>query len=113
MGSFYLFRHPKRSSIIFLEKYIFDPFLTHFWFQKCPFSRHFGIFRGPTRATTGSKCAKNTCFRIPCGLGSFLKKVSFLHPVDLVDLFWLPPLRATTCNLLQPTAPRYGGLGVG
>ena len=59
----------------FLENHIFEPFGTHFWSQNCPFSRHFGIFGGPKRATTGSKCAKNTCFGIPCGPGSFLKKV--------------------------------------
>ena len=37
-----------------LEKHVFDPFLTHFWSQKGPFSRHFGIFHGPKRVTTGS-----------------------------------------------------------
>ena len=31
----------------FLGKHIFDPFLTHFSSQNSPFSRHFGIFRGP------------------------------------------------------------------
>ena len=70
-----------------LEKHIFDPFWTHFWSQNTPFSRHFGILGGPQRATTSSKRAKNTCFGIPCGPGSFLKKVIFLHPVDLVDPF--------------------------
>ena len=44
-----------------LEKCIFDPFLTHFWSQNGPFLRHFGIFHGPKRATTGSKRPKNTC----------------------------------------------------
>ena len=58
----------------FLEKHFFDPFLTHFLSQNSPFSRHFGILGGPKRATTSSKHAKNTCFGIPCGLGSFLKK---------------------------------------
>ena len=56
----------------FLEKYTYDPFWTHFWSQKSPFSRHFGIFGGPKRATTISKCAKNTCFGIPCGPRSSL-----------------------------------------
>ena len=50
---------------------------------------------------------------IPCGPGSFLKKVIFLHPVDLVDPFWHPPLWVTSCSLPQPTRPRYRGLSVG
>ena len=60
-----------------LEKHIFDPFLTHFLSQNSPLSRHFGLSRGPKRATTSSKRAKNTCFGIPCGPRSFLKKVIF------------------------------------
>ena len=98
----------------FLEQHIFDPFSTHFLSQNSPFSRHFVTLGGPKRATTGSKRAKNTCFGIPCGPRSFLKTVIFfLHPVDLVDPFWHPPLWATSCSLPQPTGPRYGGLGVG
>ena len=31
----------------FLEKHIFDPFLTHFWSQSSPFSRHFVTLEGP------------------------------------------------------------------
>ena len=112
MGSFHLFRHPKWSTIIF-GKTLFDPFLAHFWSQNSPFSRHFGILGGPKRATTGSKHTKNTFFGIPCGPGSFLQKVFCLHPVDLADPFWHPPLWAITCSRLQPTGPRYGGLGVG
>ena len=112
MGSFHLFRHPKRSRII-LENPILDPFLTHFLSQNSPFSRHFGILGGPQRATMSSKRAKNTCFGIPCGPGSFLKKVIFVHVLDLVDPFWHPPLWVTSCSLPQPNGPRYGGLGVG
>ena len=95
----------------FLAKHIFDPFLTHFLSQNSPFSRHFGSFGGPKQATTSSKRAKNTCFGIPCGLESFLKKDIFLHPVDLVDPFCHPPLWATSWSLPQPTG--YGALGVG
>ena len=51
----------------FLEKHIFDPFVTPFLSQNRPFSRHFGILGGPQRATMSSKRAKNTCFGIPCG----------------------------------------------
>ena len=96
-----------------LKKHIFDPFLTHFWSQNGPFSRHFGNLVGPKRATMSSKHAKNTCLGIPCGTGSFLRKFFSLHPVDLVDPFWHPPLWATSCSLPQPTGPKYGGLGVG
>ena len=60
-----------------LEKCVLDPFFTHFWPQNGPFSKHFGIFRGPKRITTGSKWAKNTCLSIPNGLGSFLEKCVF------------------------------------
>ena len=156
-GSFHLFVPPRWSGS-FVEKHIFDPFLTDFWSQNnpfsrhfvilegpkglamgskrahftclcppdglgsflthflsqdSPFSRHFGILGGPKRATTSSTRAKNTCFCIPCGPGSFLKKAIFMHPLDLVDPSWHPPLWATSCSLPQPTGPRDGGLGVG
>ena len=74
-----------------LEKCIFDPFLTHFWFQNSPFSRHSGIFRGPKRVTTGSIRAKNTCLSIPSGLGTNLEKMIFFAPGTPVD----PPLAPT------------------
>ena len=64
-----------------LEKRVFDPFLTHFWSQNGPFSRHFGIFHGPKHVTTGSKWAKNTCPSIPNGPASLLEKGVF-------DPFW-------------------------
>ena len=54
-----------------------DAFLTHFWSQNDPFSRHFGIFHGPMSLTTGSKLAKNTCLSIPNGPGSLLEKCIF------------------------------------
>ena len=74
-----------------LEKYVFDPFLTHCWSQNGPFSRHFGIFHGPKRATTGSKWAKKACLSIPSGLGNTLGKMIFFAPGTLVD----PPLAPT------------------
>ena len=64
----------------FLEKGVFDPFLTHFWSQNVPFSRHFGTLGGPRWATTSSKRAKTTCFGIPRGLESFLEKIFFFPP---------------------------------
>ena len=57
-----------------LEKRVLDPLLTHFWSQKDPLSRHFGIFHGPERAPTGSKWAKNSCLSIPDGPVSLLEK---------------------------------------
>ena len=64
-----------------LEKHIFDAFLTLFWSQTGSFSRHFGIFLGPTRVTTISKRFKSTCLNIQNGLRSHLEK-------RLYDPFW-------------------------
>ena len=95
-----------------LEKRVFHPFSTHFWSQNGPFSRHFGIFHGPKRVTTGSKRAKNTCLSIPSGLGTTLEKIIFFAPGTLVD----PPLAPAVCGPGCPPAPPsdhwYGGLGV-
>ena len=60
-----------------LEEHVFDPFLTHFCSQNGRFSRHFGIFHGPRRVTTGSKWAKTTCLSIQNGPGSILEKHVF------------------------------------
>ena len=96
----------------FLKKRIFDPFLTHCWSQNGPFSRHFGIFHGPKRATTGSKRPKNTCLSIPSGLGTTLERIIFFGLGTLVD----PPLAPTVRGLAgPPAAPSdhwYGGLRV-
>ena len=95
-----------------LEKRVFDQFLTHCWSQNGPFSRHFGIFHGPKRATTGSKRPKTTCLSIPSGLGTTLEKIIFFAPGTLVD----PPLAPTVRGLAgPPAAPSdhwYGGLRV-
>ena len=86
----------------FLEKHVFYPFLTHCWSQNCPFSRHFGIFHGPKRATTGSKRPRNTCLSIPSGLGTTLEKMIFFALGTLVD----PPLAPTVRGLAgHPAAP--------
>ena len=55
---------------LFSEKYIWDQLLTHFLICKA-----FGDFQR-AKMGTGSKHAKNTCFRIPRGLRSFLKKIA-------------------------------------
>ena len=59
------------------EKHVFDPLFTQFWSHNGLFSKHFGIFRGPKRVTTGSKWAKNTCLSIPNGARSLLEKSVF------------------------------------
>ena len=96
----------------FLEKRVFDPFLTHRWSQNGPLSRHFGIFHGPKRATTGSKRPKNTCLSIPSGLGTTLEKIIFFAPGTPVA----PPLAPTVRGLASPPAAPsdhwYGGLRV-
>ena len=61
----------------FLEKHIFNPFLTHFWSQNNPFSRHFVILEGPKWFAMGSKWAHFTCLGTPNDLGSFLEKHIF------------------------------------
>ena len=62
---------------LFFEKRVCDPFLTNCWSQTGPFSRHFGSFHGPKRATTGSKRPKNNSLSITSGLGTTLKKIFF------------------------------------
>ena len=96
----------------FLEKHIFDPFWTHFLSQNSPFSWHFGILGGPKWATTSSKRAKNTCFGIPCGPRSFLKKKSFfctrwtLLTHFSTHLFGLPLAACRSpLGLLRPPPP--------
>ena len=91
----------------FLENCVFDPFLTGCWSQNGPFSRHFGIFHGPKRATTGSKRPKNTCLGIPSGLGTTLEKMIFFDLGTLVD----PPL-APTCQI-QVLSQKLTGGGLG
>ena len=61
----------------FLEKRIFDPFLTHFLSQNNPFSRHFVTLEGPKWLAMGSKGAHFTCLATPNGVGSFLEKHIF------------------------------------
>ena len=94
-----------------LGKPLFDPFLKHFWSQNGPFSRHFGIFYGPKRATTGSKRPKNTCLSIPSGLGTTLGKTIFFAPGTLVDPPLAPAVRRLGCPLAPPSDHWYGGLG--
>ena len=110
-GSFHLFRHPKWSRIIFGKTHfgpIFDPFLV----AKQPNFKAFGDFR---RAKTGHhelKMRPKHLFWHSMWSKIVFEKSLFLHPVDLVEPFWHPPLWATSCSL-----PRYGygygGLGVG
>ena len=80
------------------------------WFT-CPFLRLFGIFRGPKRATTGSKRPINTCFSIPSGLGTTLEKMIFFAPATLADPALAPTVRGPACPPAPPSDHWYGGLG--
>ena len=88
--------------------------LTLFCPSFCPrtahFSRHFGIFHGPKRATTGSKRAKNACLSIPSGLGTTLEKMIFFDPGTLVDPPVAPTVRGPGCPPAPPSDHWYGGL---
>ena len=96
----------------FLEKRVFDPFLTHCWSQNGPFSRRLGIFHGPKRATTGSKWAKTTCLSISSGLGTTLEKIIFFAPGTLVDPPLAPTVRALAGPPGAPSDHWYRGLRV-
>ena len=93
-----------------LEKRVFDPFLPHFLSKKGPFSRHFGIFHGPKRASTGSKRAKNACLSIPSGLGTTLEKMILFAPGTLVDPPVAPTVRGPGCPPAPPSDHWYGGV---
>ena len=95
-----------------LQKRLFDPFLTHCWSQNGPFSRHFGIFHGPKRATTGSKRPENTCLSIPGGLGTTLEKIIFFALGTLVDPPLAPTVRGLAGPLGAPSDHWYRGLRV-
>ena len=110
MGQNHLFEHPEWSLITFGKTRfspIFDPFLV----PKRPVFKEFGIFRGPKRATTGSKQPKNTCLSIPSGLGTTLEKIIFFAPGTLVDRPSAPTVRVPGCPPAPPSDHWYGGLG--
>ena len=65
------------SPKVSLEKHIFDTFLTDFWSQNSPFSRHFVTVEWPKWPAMGSKWAHFTGLCTPNGLGSFLEKHAF------------------------------------
>ena len=96
-----------------LEKPHFWPIFDPFFVPKQPI---FKAFRYARRATTGRnelKTRQKHLFRHSMwSTIIFEKSHFFLHPVDLVDPFWHPPLWVTSCNLPQPTGPRNGGLGI-
>ena len=114
MGSLHFFRHPNWCRIIFGKTHfssIFDPFFV----SKQPIFKAFWDFR---RAKAGHHKLKTCQTHLfwHSVWSTIVLKISwffFLHPVDLVDPFWHPPVWATSCNLPQPTRPKNGGLGVG
>ena len=88
----------------FLEKHIFDPFLTHFLIQNSPFSRHFVTLEGPKWLAMGSKWSHFTCFGTPKVLGSFLEKPIFdpflTHFCPFLTHFFVPkqPIFKAFCD---------------
>ena len=94
-----------------LEKCGFDPFLTRFWSQNGPFSRHFGIYHGPKRVTMGSKRPKTTWLSMPSGLETTLEKIIFFAPGTMVDPPLAPAMRWPGGPLAPPSDHWYGGLG--
>ena len=94
-----------------LEKCGFDLCSSHFLSQNDPFSRHFAIFHGPKRVTTGSKRPENTCLSIPSGLGTTLEKMIFFARGTLVDPPLAPTVRWPGCPPAVPSDHRYRGLG--
>ena len=58
----------------FLHKHIFDPFLSHFWSQNNPCSRHCVTLEIPKWLAIGSKWAHFPCLGTPNGLESILQK---------------------------------------
>ena len=76
LGSFHWFVHPN-SPKVSLEKHNFDPFMTDFWSQDSPLSRHFVTLEWPKCLAMGSKRAHFTCLCTPNGLGALLEKHIF------------------------------------
>ena len=70
----------------FLEKHIFDPFLTLFLSHSCPCSRHFGMLGGPKRATASSKRAQNTVLAFNVVQDHLWKESSFCTHWTLLTL---------------------------
>ena len=105
---------PKWSRIIFGTTH-FGPIFDAFIVPEQPIFKPFWDFR---RATTGHRepTTRQKQFFWHFMWSRIIVEKSFfffLHPVDLVDPFWHPPLWVTSCSLPQPTGPRYGGLSVG
>ena len=96
MDSMHLFVHHPLSKNLFLKNTSFDPFLTQFWSQNNPFSKHLVTLEGPNGVkkgsllrhhifkafcdygepnwfSMGSKRAHFTCLGTPNGLVSFLE----------------------------------------
>ena len=95
----------------FWKKRVFDPFLTQFWCEKGPFSRHFGIFHGTKRvmAQNGPKIL----VRGPqWSRNNFGKNPFCSAPGTLVDPPLAPTVRRPGCPHASPSDHLCGGLGV-
>ena len=109
MGLFSFLVHRKWSRITF-GKHTFDPFLTFFWSQNGPFSRHLGTFPVPKRVTTGSKWAKHSWLSTPSGQGTTLEKK--FAPRTLADPSLAPTVHRPGCPPAPSSDHWYEGLGV-
>ena len=81
LGSFHLFAHPKRSSIIFGK----TRFLTHFWSQNSPFSIFFWEFWNVKMGHHGLKTGQKHLFEHSKWSRKIFRKKSFgtiLAPTD-------------------------------
>ena len=109
-GAHFTFLGTPNALGLFLKKHIFDPLFV----PNQPILKTLWHFR---RAKTGEHELET---RQKHSFGDsmwsailFESSLFFLHPVDLVDPFWHPPLWATSCSLPPPSGPSYEGLGVG
>ena len=71
-----MFVHPKGLGSLF-EKHICDPFWTHFWSQKTPFSRHLVKLEGPKWGCNGLKMGSFKLFRHPKWSAIICEKAHF------------------------------------
>ena len=89
-----------------------NAFLTYFWSQNDPISRHIWGFPWAKLRTTGSKRAKSACLRIPSALGTTLEEIFFFAPGTTVDPLLAPTVSELCCPPAPPSDRRYGGLGI-
>ena len=90
----------------FWRKHFFDPFLTHLWSQNGPFSRHIGIFHGPTRVSVWLKL-RASFYEAQIGLGARLVSANPPPPPPGSTALYvdLPQLRLASLDAGDNPAP--------